>query len=84
MISNLEEIEYRHGMIEKDMKSENLPVKVWRGAKIPPDTRKAIHEENLLNLGGVHGDKSAGDPVEYDHLKLFIGKGFVLCHPSSS
>jgi hypothetical protein len=35
------------------MKPKDLPVKVWRGAKIPADVRKAVNEENLLNLGGV-------------------------------
>jgi len=33
--------------------SEDLPVKVWRGARIPVEVRKAVNEENLLNLGGV-------------------------------
>jgi hypothetical protein len=33
---------------------------------------KAGNEENLLNLGGVYGDKNAGDPLEYDHLKLVL------------
>jgi len=68
MIQNLEQIEYRKGMLEKDMKPENLPLKVWRGSKIPATVNKAINEENLLNLGGAYGDKNAGDPVEYDHL----------------
>ena len=72
MIQNLERIEYRTGLLEKRMKADGLPVKVWRGAKIPADVRKAISEENLLNLGGVYGDKNAGDPVEYDNLKLVL------------
>ena len=72
MIQDLEQIEYRWGMIEKGMKPENLPVKVWRGAKIPADVRKAINEENILNLGGVYGDRRLGDPVEYDHLRLVL------------
>ena len=59
-------------MLEEGMKTEDLPVKVWRGAKIPNDVRKAINEEDLLNLGGTYGDKSIGDPVEYDHLKLIL------------
>jgi len=54
------------------MKPSDLPVKVWRGAKIHPEMRKAINEENLLNLGGVYGDKTAGYPVEYDHLKIVL------------
>jgi hypothetical protein len=72
MIQDLKQIEYRRGMLEKGMKPENLPVKVWRGARIPADVRKAVNEENILNLGGVYGDKSAGDPVQYDQLKLVL------------
>ena len=68
----MEHIEYWRGMLDKGMKPEDLPVKVWRGARIPPDVRKAVNEENLLNLGGVYGDKNADDPVEYDHLKLVL------------
>ena len=59
-------------MIEKGVKPGGLPVKVWREAKIPADVRKAINEESLLKLGGVYGDRNAGDPVEYDHLKLVL------------
>ena len=71
-MQDLEQIEYRKGMLEKGMKTADLPVKVWRAAKIPAEVRKAVNEENLLNLGGVYGDKRAGDPVEYDHLKLVL------------
>ena len=72
MIHDLEQIEYRRGMLEKGMKPEDLPVKAWRGSKIPADVRSAINAENLLNLGGVYGDKKAGDPMEYDNLKLVL------------
>jgi len=72
MIQDLERIEYRKGLLERGMKADGLPVKVWREARIPADVRKAINEENLLNLGGVYGDKNAGDPVEYDNLKLVL------------
>jgi len=70
MIQDLEQIDYRQGMLKKGMKPEDLPVKVWRGAKIPADARAVINAENLLNLGGVYGDKKAGDPMEYVNLKL--------------
>ena len=72
MIQDLERIEYRKGLLERGMKADGLPVKVWRGARIPADVRKAINEENMLNLGGVYGDKNVGDPVEYDNLKLVL------------
>ena len=70
MIQDLEQIEYRKGMLDKGMKAKELPVKAWRCAKIPADVRKAINEEDLLNLGGVYGDKDAGYPVEYDQPKV--------------
>ena len=72
MIQDLEQIEYRKGMFEKGMKPKNLPMKVWRGDKIPADVRAAVNEEGLLNLGGVYGDRNAGHPVEYDHLRLIL------------
>lgn len=77
MIQNLERIEYRKGMLEKGMEPENLPVKVWRRAKISADIRAAITEEDLLNPGGVYGDGNAGDPVEYDHLRLILADNTV-------
>ena len=72
MIPNLKEIHYRRGLLEKGERPESLPVKVWRGAEIPPGARKAVSEEDLLSLGGVYGDESAGYPVQYDHLKLVL------------
>ncbi|GEM_PF-5437303 len=68
MIQKLKQIiEYRKGMLEKGMKLDDLPVKIWCGANILKNVRKTIHEEDLFNLGGVYGDKNAGGPVEYDH-----------------
>ena len=72
MLQNLEQIEYRRGMLKKDMKPDGLPVQIWRGAEIPADVCAAVYKENLLDLAGVYGDKNAGDPVEYDHLKLIL------------
>lgn len=72
MIQDLEQIEYQKGMLEKGMKPKNLPLKVWSGVKIPADVRTAVNEEDLLSLGGVHGGRDAGEPVEYDHLRLIL------------
>lgn len=77
MIQDLERIEYRWGMLESGMKPDGLPVKTWSGAKIPTEVRKAIDEEDILNIGGVYGDKDAGDPVEYDHLRLVLADNVV-------
>ena len=72
MIQNLEQIEYRRGMLESGMKPDDLPVRTWRGAKIPSEVRKSINEEDILNLGGTYGEKDGGDPIEYDHLRLVL------------
>lgn len=77
MIQYLEQIEYHEGMLEKGSKPEKLPLKVWRGVKIPADVRAAVNEEDLLNLGGVYGDREAGDPVEYDLLRLILTEDTV-------
>lgn len=61
----MEKIEYRQCMLDMGMKPKDLPVRVWRGDEIPVDVRGAVNAEGLLNLGGVYGDKNAGDPVEY-------------------
>ena len=71
-LRDLEQIEYRHGLLDPGMKPSDLPVRVWRGAEIHSEVHKAINEEKLLNLGGVYGDKAVGDPVEYDHLKIVL------------
>ena len=33
MNRTIEQIEYRRGMLEKGIKPESLPVRVWRGAE---------------------------------------------------
>jgi hypothetical protein len=72
MDHELKRIEYRRGMVESSAKLENLRVKVWRRAEVFPTIAKWIDEEGILDLGGVYGDERAGDPVEYDYLKLTL------------
>ncbi len=69
---NLKQIEYRSGILEKGMEVDELPVRVWSADRIPEELREAIHQEHLLDLGGVHGNRELGDPVEYDNLKLVL------------
>lgn len=71
-LQDLERIEYRRGIIDAGMGPSDVPVKTWRGAGISADIRKSINKENILALGGVYGDKDAGDPIEYDHLRLVL------------
>ena len=49
MIQDLEQIEYRRGMLEFGMKPEDLSVKTWRGAKIPVEVRESVNEEDWVD-----------------------------------
>jgi hypothetical protein len=40
--------------------------------------RRSIQEEGVLDLGGVFGDRDAGDPVEYDQLRLILADAAVV------
>jgi hypothetical protein len=64
-------------MLESGDKPDALPVRTWTAAELPEDVRRSIREERILELGGVYGDPDAGDPVEYDHLKLVSSEGEV-------
>lgn len=77
MIQDIEQIEYRGGMLANAADPGSLAARIWRGAKIPQEVRKAIIYEDLLNLGGVYGDKEAGDPLEYDHLRIVLTEDVV-------
>lgn len=55
MIQDLEQIEYRKGMIEKGMKPADLPVKVWHGARIPAKIREAITRRTCSTLAEFTG-----------------------------
>ena len=37
----------------------------------------ALLEDHLLDLGGTYGDPEAGDPIQYDHLRIEHDQGAV-------
>jgi len=78
MTRRIERIEYRRGMLEAGAKADRLPVTAWQGLEIPEDVRSAIQEEGLLDLGGVFGERDAGDPIEYDQLRLILADAVVV------
>lgn len=72
MIQDIEKIEYRHGLLEKGKQATDLPVKIWRSSQINVENIRSLHNEDVLNLGGVYGNKDMGDPPEYDHLRIVL------------
>ncbi len=77
MSRDIERVEYRRGMLESRDKRDALPVRTWTAAELPESARNSIQEEGILDLGGVYGDPDAGDPVEYDQLRLVGPDGVV-------
>jgi hypothetical protein len=75
LLKQLEHIEYRRGLLERGADPSRLPVHLWRGKNIPPDITRSVHQEDLESLGGVYGQREAGDPIEYDCVKVvFAGQ----------
>lgn len=74
---NIELIEYRSGWLRKGMTPDSLAVQKWHGAAIPSGVRQAIIHEDLLNCGGTYGDRTATEPVEYDHLRIVLPNSIV-------
>jgi hypothetical protein len=72
MVQDIERIEYRNGPLPAGAKPESLSATIWRGREIPTDVRRALSNEDLLNLGGIYGDRTAADPVECDHLRIVL------------
>jgi len=72
MIQDIQRIEYRSGRLPKGMKRSSLPVQTWERSKIPDELWKAILRLNVLNCGGVYGDRTAVEPAEYDHLRIVL------------
>jgi len=66
----LTQIDYRSGMLTDKKTPDDLPVATWRCPEFPPGVEAAIRKEGLRGLDGTYGNEHAGDPVEYDHLRL--------------
>ena len=70
MVQDIERIEYRNGMLAHNETPNDLPVTTWRAPEFPPGVVAAIRHEGLRGLGGTYGNERAGEPVEYDHLRV--------------
>ena len=76
-MQGLELIEYRHGMLANGASPNSIRATIWRGSQIQAKIVESLHAECILDLEGIHGDKNAGEPMEYDHLKLKMAEKTV-------
>ena len=70
MGQELTQIDYRSGMLTDNKTPNDLPIATWRCPEFPAGVEAAIRTEGLRSLEGTYGNEHAGDPVEYDHLRL--------------
>ena len=42
-----------------------------------PDDVLALLDQHLLDLGGTYGGPEAGEPIQYDHLRIEHDEGTV-------
>lgn len=70
---SIHRLRYFHGLFpdETDVGPAGARLAVdWRDSEIPRSVLDAFESENVVELGGVHGDPHAGDPLEVDDLHL--------------
>jgi hypothetical protein len=65
-------IELRRGLLEPEADPGRLPVHLFVGARITGEITGAIAEEGILDLEGVYGQPEAGDPIQYDCLRIVL------------
>lgn len=75
--AGIESVAYRGGMLEAGDGPDTLPVRNWSGPELPEEVRAAIGRERILELGGTYGDETAGDPLQYEHLRIVTASGTV-------
>ena len=53
-----------------------LPAIIIEAADLPEDVLE-LRDRHLNDLGGTYGDPSAGDPIQYDELRIERDQGDV-------
>src|SRR6266446_4795402 len=75
-MSRIERVSYRSGFVKRLRESRHLPAITFEAADLPEDVL-ALVDAHLLDLGGSYGDPQAGDPLQYDKLRIEHDQGDV-------
>lgn len=70
-------IELRRGMVEPGVDPGRLPVHLFVGTRITSEITEAIAKEGILELGGAYGQPEAGNPIQYDLLRVVLQSSVV-------
>ncbi len=71
----IERASYRTGFVERLGEAARLPAITIEAADLPDDVLALL--DRLLDLGGTYGDSEAGDPIQYDELRIEHDQGDV-------
>jgi hypothetical protein len=75
--ARIERVSYRTGLVERPGDAEHLPAITIEAADVPEEDVLALIDCHLLDLGGTYGDPNAGDPIQYDELRIERDQGDV-------
>ena len=75
-MSRIERVSYRSGFVKRLRESRHLPAITFEAADLPEDV-VALVDAHLLDLGGTYGRPEAGDPIQYDELRIEHDQGAV-------
>ena len=75
-MSRIERVSYWSGFVKRVRESRHLPAITFGAYDLPEDV-VALVDAHLLDLGGTHGDPQAGDPIQYDELRIERDQGAV-------
>src|SRR2546422_51459 len=75
-MSRIERVSYRSGFVKRLRESRHLPAITFEAADLPEDV-VALVDAHHLDLGGTYGDPEAGDPIQYDALRIEHDQGVV-------
>src|SRR5205809_7885851 len=60
---------YRRGFVHRLDDVGRLPAITIEATDLPEDVL-ALLDQHLLDLGGTYGDPNAGDPIQYDEVRI--------------
>jgi hypothetical protein len=75
-MGRIERVSYRGGFVKRLREAACLPLVTFAAPDLPEDV-VALVDAHLLDLGGTYGDPEAGDPIQYDELRIEQDQGAV-------
>jgi hypothetical protein len=69
------EVTYTRAMLDRVADAAAVPSTTLRGETLPPVVIDAIERERLEEVAGEWGEPDAGEPIEYERLRVAYERG---------